>query len=252
MSNNNQPSAASSPSYQFGDFELVRRALIQDRDDLKTILRKAVKREKVCQVFVPYLSKVVQGHFYHVTDSRIHIVLENPLMQQHLPVMAACVVYFNSQETASTFLSWVKECKPGGGDKNPMVLSLDFPDSIAAMESRAVYRIPTTHIEDLDVKIEAEGRSFGGKVSNLSMGGALVAFEKAPALKLGQIVEIQLQFEGLEATVKGAVRWVSAKQIGFFFFEHVTGGEVVPPASYTGLFRKVERKYVQGRVDSAA
>jgi hypothetical protein len=78
-------------------------------------------------------------------------------------------------------------------------------------------RSSTRHDVDLPVSAEVGGQSVETKLQNLSLGGALLAWEGQVAL--GDRMEISFRIPTLENPIKvgGAVRWCGGGSVGMQF-----------------------------------
>lgn len=110
---------------------------------------------------------------------------------------------------------------------------------------------------DADLKVEAitdSGRRLPGTCQNVSLAGALVAFDRESAawLPVGSAFTLRLAVSGRQVAIRAEVRRATEDGLGLFFPSAVVEGELSPPEDHLAVVRTLERLWLQHKASKAS
>ncbi len=215
--------------------------------------------EKCCKYGVPGLAispdemTVYQSQFERVTDDTLLLrVFADE--QEELPFrpLSLAFISYAAHIKAGLFIARVVTCRWQGGFHH---LALELPAQVATAETRKSFRVPVA--PDCELVAEAitdAGRRRRGRCENVSLAGALVAFDKESEawLPVGSMFSLRLALPEAEVTVRAEVRRATKEGLGLFFPEAVVDGELDPPDEHLVVVRALERLWLQHKAAKAS
>ncbi len=222
----------------------------------EAVVRKTL--EKCCKYGVPGLAispdemAVFQVQFERLTDD--NLLLRVFAGEEDLPFkpLSLCFVSYAAHIKAGIFIARVVSDRWQGGYHH---LLLELPSQVASAETRKSFRVPVAPEAELVCEaITDAGRRLPGKCVDVSLAGALVAFDKEAAAWLphGSVFTLRLALPEAEVSIRAEVRRASDKGLGLFFPSAVVDGELSPPDDHLAVVRDLERLWLQHKASKAS
>jgi hypothetical protein len=214
--------------------------------------------EKCCKYGVPGLAispdemTVFQAQFEGVTDE--HLLLRVFAGEGDLPFrpLSLAFISYAAHVKAGLFIARVVSCRWQGGFHH---LALELPAQVATAETRKSFRVPVAPEAPLVTEaITDAGRRLPGSCQNVSLAGALVAFDKESEvwLPVGSMFTLRMSLPEAEVTIRAEVRRATEEGLGLFFPEAVVDGELSPPDTHLAVVRGLERLWLQHKASKAS
>lgn len=223
---------------------------LEEHGDIAKVLEQCCEYGAPALVICPDELSVYQAQF--ARRSPEHLILR--LFTDHpvLPFrsMSLCFVSFAAHARAGMFISRVVLSQRQEGFHR---LVIELPDQLASSETRKSFRVPVAlETELLAVAVTDAGRKLRGRCTNVSLGGALVQFDREAAawLPVGSKFTFGLKIGEIRVTNRAEVRRATEEGLGLFFPDAFQDGELSPSREHLALVRELERIWLQRNASS--
>jgi hypothetical protein len=215
--------------------------------------------EKCCKYGVPGLAispdemAVFPAQFESVTDEQLLLrVFASEETDLPFRPLSLAFLSYAAHVKAGLFIARVISCRWQGGFHH---LALELPAQVATAETRKSFRVPVAPEADLVTEaITDAGRRLPGRCQNVSLAGALVAFDKESEawLPVGSIFTLRMALPEAEVMIRAEVRRAAKEGLGLFFPQAVVDGELSPPDDHLAVVRGLERLWLQHKAAKAS
>ena len=135
-------------------------------------------------------------------------------------------------------------------DRNAFEKLLDFVNTLVQSEysynRRQAFRVPLWEACGLKVEICTGDAKFLTRPTDVSLTGIFVEFrpEDPVSLRVNDLVDVVMTFEGHTDTFRGIVKRVERHGAGLFFARSMHAEQMSPPPEITGLVMELQRQWI--------